>query len=143
MQTIFLVLLIVPIIEIYLLIEIGGLIGFFPTLFLIIFTAVLGTWLLRQQGFATWQRFQEALAKGEVPTYEMIEGPILLIGGVLLIAPGFFTDMLGFACLIPQLRRTIAQYVIEHYMVQMQDGSPFTQPTKDRDAIEGEYRKED
>lgn len=142
MQIIFVFFLIVPIIEIYLWIEIGGLIGFFPTLFFIIFTAVLGTWLFRQQGFATWRCFQEAVARGEVPAYEMIEGVMLLIGAVLLIAPGFFTDLLGFICLIPSLRRTIAQYMLQHSIVQMQS-SPFTQPTQERDAIEGEYRKED
>ena len=80
-QILFLVVLIIPFAEIYLLIQVGGIIGAFPTILLVVFTAVLGAWLLRQQGFATFQRFQENLAQGEIPAYEMIEGPIILVGG--------------------------------------------------------------
>ncbi|WP_411727239.1 FxsA family protein [Methyloglobulus sp.] len=141
-QSIFLVVLLVPFIEIYLLLKVGGLIGAFPTIFLVVFTAVLGTWLLRQQGFATFQRLRANLEQGTIPAYEMIEGPIILVGGVLLLTPGFITDILGFACLIPQLRRKIAQYIIENYLVQA--GGHF-QPGKssDKDVLEGECRKED
>jgi UPF0716 protein FxsA len=143
LQFILLILLIIPFIELYLLLEVGSFLGVFPTIFMIVFTGVLGVWLFRQQGFATLKRFQDSVNRGEVPAYEMIEGPILLIGGALLIAPGFFTDILGFACLIPPLRKAIAKYVIEHYLVTAQPGSPFSQPTKERAAIEGEFRKED
>jgi UPF0716 protein FxsA len=108
-QILFLAVLIIPFVEIYVLLQVGGIIGAFPTIFLVVFTAALGAWLLRQQGFATWQRFQANLAQGVVPAYEMIEGPILLVGGALLLTPGFFTDLVGFACLIPALRRRIAQ----------------------------------
>ncbi|MGR9052478.1 MAG: FxsA family protein [Gammaproteobacteria bacterium] len=141
-QTVFLFFLIVPFVEIYLLLTIGGIIGALPTIGLVVFTAVLGAGLLRQQGFETWRRFQNALAQGQVPAYEMIEGPILLVGGALLLTPGFFTDALGFACLIPQLRRKFAAYVIENYLLQ-QSGVHNTRKSSDRDALEGEYRKED
>ena len=141
-QGIFLLFLIIPFVEIYLLLTIGGIIGALPTVLLVVFTAVLGAWLLRRQGFITWQRFQASLEKGAVPAYEMIEGPILLAGGALLLTPGFFTDALGFACLIPQLRRKIARYIIEHYLIQ--SGGPF-QPVKpsEKDVLEGEYKKEE
>jgi UPF0716 protein FxsA len=109
-QSIFLLVLLIPFIEIYLLLKVGGMIGAFPTIFLVVFTAVLGTWLLRQQGFATFQRLRTNLEQGTIPAYEMIEGPIILVGGILLLTPGFITDILGFACLIPILRRRIAQY---------------------------------
>ena len=142
LQIILLILLIIPFVELYLLLEVGSFLGVFPTIIVIIVTGVLGVWLFRQQGFATLKRFQDSLAKGEVPAYEMIEGPILLIGGALLIAPGFFTDILGFACLIPAIRREVAKYVIEHYLVIPQD-SPFSQATVNRTAIEGDFRKED
>lgn len=100
--------LIVPIIEIYLLIQVGSVIGAIPTIFLVVFTAVLGALLLRQQGFSTLGRVQAALARGEVPALEMLEGAMLLFGGALLLTPGFFTDAIGFVCLVPQLRqRTI------------------------------------
>jgi UPF0716 protein FxsA len=134
--------LVVPFVEIYLLLQVGGIIGAVPTIFLVVLTAVIGAWLLRQQGFATLQRFQASLAQGALPAYEMIEGPILLLGGILLLTPGFVTDIMGFACLIPQLRRKIARYAIEKHLIQA--GGPF-QPTQsaNRDVLEGEYRKED
>jgi UPF0716 protein FxsA len=141
-QSIFLLVLLIPFVEIYLLLKVGGIIGAFPTIFLVVLTAVLGTWLLRQQGFATFQRLQENLAKGTIPAYEMIEGPIILVGGVLLLTPGFITDILGFACLIPQLRRKIAQYIIENHLVQAGGHYQWGKP-KEKDALEGEFRKDD
>jgi len=139
-QILFLIVLIIPFAEIYLLLQIGGIVGVLPTILLVVFTAALGAWLLRQQGFATFQRFQASLAQGVIPAYEMIEGPIILVGGVLLLTPGFITDMIGFACLVPQWRRKIAQYVIENQMVQA--GAPFQQ-TADKNVLEGEFRKEE
>jgi UPF0716 protein FxsA len=141
-QSIFLLVLIIPFVEIYLLLKVGGIIGAFPTIFLVVFTAVLGTWLLRQQGFATFQRLQANLAQGTIPAYEMIEGPIILVGALLLLTPGFITDILGFVCLIPQLRRKIAQYVIENHLVQAGGQFQWGKP-KDKDVLEGEFRKED
>ena len=143
-QIIFLFFLTVPFVEIYLLLQIGGIVGVLPTVLLVVFTAVLGAWLLRQQGFATWQRFQTSLAQGTIPAYEMVEGPILLAGGALLLTPGFFTDALGFACLIPGVRKKFAKHVIENYLVNMQEGSPFQKPaSKAENVIEGEFKKED
>ena len=143
LQIIVLILLTIPFVELYILLEVGSLLGFFPTVIVIICTGVLGVWLFRQQGFNTLKRFQDSLARGEVPAYEMIEGPILLLGGIFLIAPGFFTDILGFICLIPAARKNIAKYVIEHYLVVSQPNSPFYQSANHRTAIEGEFRKED
>lgn len=143
-QVIFLFFLIVPFVEIYLLLQLGGIVGILPTVLLVVFTAVLGAWLLRQQGFSTWQRLQTNLAQGKVPAYEMIEGPILLVGGALLLTPGFFTDALGFACLIPQVRKKFAKYVIENQLINFQSGSPFQKPkSKPDNVIEGEFKKED
>jgi UPF0716 protein FxsA len=103
---------------------------------------VLGAWLLKQQGFATFQRFQESLAQGVIPAYEMIEGPIILVGGALLLTPGFITDIIGFACLIPKLRRKIAQYVIENHLIQA--GAHFQQAkAAQNNVLEGEFRKEE
>ena len=141
-QTLFLVVLIIPFVEIYLLIQVGEIIGAFPTIFLVVLTAMLGAWLLKQQGFATFQRFQESLAQGVIPAYEMVEGPIILVGGALLLTPGFVTDIIGFACLIPQSRRKIAQYVLEHCIVQA--GAHFQQAkAAEHDVLEGEFRKEE
>lgn len=143
-QILFLFVLIVPFVEIYLLMQVGGLIGAFPTMLLVVFTAALGAWLLRRQGFVTWQRFQASLAQGSIPAYEMIEGPILLMGGALLLTPGFFTDTMGFACLIPSLRRKIAQYIIENHLIASASGSVFRQsPPQNSHVIDGEYSKND
>jgi UPF0716 protein FxsA len=140
-QILFLFFLTVPFIEIYLLLQIGGIIGVFPTIFMVVFTAMLGAWLLRKQGLATWLRFQDSVNKGIVPAYEMIEGPILLVGGALLLTPGFFTDAIGFACLIPSLRKKIARYVIENRLVTP---TGFKQnQSQDHHVIEGEYEKKD
>ena len=143
-QILFAFFLIVPFIEITVLMQVGSIIGVFPTIFMVVFTAVLGAWMLRRQGFATWQRFQSNLQQGQIPAYEMIEGPILLVGGALLLTPGFFTDILGFACLIPTLRRKIAQYVIENHLLAAQSGEIFKQRSSfSNGAIEGEFKKED
>jgi UPF0716 protein FxsA len=141
-QFVFLFLLSVPFIEIYLLLEVGSLLGVFPTLVVIVFTAGVGTYLFRKQGFVTWKRVQESFAKGEIPAYEMIEGPILLVGGLLLITPGFFSDLLGFACLIPPVRKAMAKYILEQYWIKAQPESPFHPAAKQPDAIEGEFKKE-
>lgn len=142
-QMIFLFFLTVPFVEIYLLLQIGGIVGIIPTILLVVFTAVLGAWLLKQQGFATWKRFQDNLAKNEVPAYEMIEGPILLVGGALLLTPGFFTDVLGFACLIPKARKTLVKYILEKHLIPAQNGSSFQQTQPKNNALEGEYKRED
>jgi UPF0716 protein FxsA len=141
-RLIFLLVLIIPFVEIYLLLTVGGIIGALPTIFLVVSTAVAGAWLLRQQGIATFQKLQANLRQGVIPAYEMIEGSIILVGGALLLTPGFITDLLGFACLIPQLRRKIAQYVIENHFVQ---GGIFQQGGKasESNVLEGEFRKDD
>lgn len=103
----FLLILGLPTLEIYLLIEIGSDIGALPTVFLVVFTAVLGSWMMRRQGISTLMRVRENVDKGQVPALEMLEGAMLLLGGLLLLIPGFFTDALGFLCLIPPLRRLL------------------------------------
>ncbi|MGR8935531.1 MAG: FxsA family protein [Gammaproteobacteria bacterium] len=142
-QILLLLFLAVPFVEIYILLQVGALLGALPTIFLVVLTAVLGAWLLRKQGFATWRRFQDSMARGEIPAYEIIEGPILLVGGALLLTPGFFTDILGFICLIPAMRRKIAAAIIEKYLF-VQSGT-FGQegPASRPHVIEGEFKKED
>lgn len=143
-QILFAFFLIVPFIEIYVLLQVGSIIGAFPTIFMVVFTAVLGAWLLKRQGFETWRRFQTNLQQGQIPAYEMIEGPILLVGGALLLTPGFFTDFLGFACLIPSLRRKIARYLIENHMLVAQGAHSFRKQSNYQDSyIEAEFEKKD
>ena len=142
-QILFLIVLIVPFAEIYILLEVGGLIGAFPTIFLVVLTAVMGSWLLKQQGFSTFKRFQDNIKQGVIPAYEMIEGPIILLGAVLLLTPGFITDILGLACLIPSLRKRLAQYIIENKIIQANDILKQAQPAQNSHILEGEFKKED
>jgi len=141
---------IVPIIEIYLLIAVGQVIGSIATITMVVFTAVLGVWLLRIQGFSTLRSVQQTVAQGGIPAIEMLEGAILLVAGALLLTPGFFTDTIGFLCLIPPLRRALALLLFRRI---------FHVPTKHTHAnntnaepprhghrptvIEGEYRRDD
>ncbi|MGM0451137.1 MAG: FxsA family protein [Pseudomonadota bacterium] len=104
--------IIVPIIEMVVLIEVGGMIGALPTVGLVLLTAVIGAAMLRQQGAATLLRANQRMASGELPAREMAEGLLLAIGGALLLTPGFITDGVGFACLIPQTRRWLSSYVM-------------------------------
>lgn len=98
-----------PIVEIALLIRVGGTIGVLPTLAIVVLTAVLGTALLRQQGLATLARARAQLDAGELPARQLVEGLLLVFGGALLLTPGFVTDAFGFACLLPPTRRWLAE----------------------------------
>ena len=140
-QILFLLILIVPFIEIYLLLQVGSVIGAAPTIFLIVLTAFIGAYQLKQQGISTWLRFQQSMARGEVPAYEIIEGPIILLGGALLLTPGFITDILGLICLVPTLRHNFAQYLIERHVVQAVV-SGFRR-SSNTNVLEGEFHKDD
>ena len=98
---IFLALVAIPIIEIALFIEIGGWIGLWPTIGVVILTALVGTLLLRQQGFATINDLQNRLNEGRDPSVALAHGAMILVAGVVLLTPGFFTDAVGFLLLIP------------------------------------------
>lgn len=106
-----LIFILVPILEIWLFIQVDSLIGLWPTLASIVLTAVIGTWLLRQQGFAVLMQARGALEQAKFPLEQVIHGVFLAIAGLLLLTPGFFTDAIGFACLIPPLRLAVAYAV--------------------------------
>jgi UPF0716 protein FxsA len=107
----------IPIFEMYLLIVVGSRIGALPTIGLVVLTATIGLWLLRMEGFATLMRLQERLNQGEIPGQELLEGVMLLIGGALLLTPGFFTDGVGFVCQLPGLRKPLAKWLISRGMI--------------------------
>lgn len=101
----------IPLIEIFLFIEVGGWIGAWPTIALVILTAFIGTALLRQQGLATLARAQAEINEDRLPLGEIFNGFCLLVGGVLLLTPGFLTDALGFALLIPPMRAVLGRFL--------------------------------
>jgi len=141
--------IVVPLIEIYLLIKVGGLIGTLPTVALVVFTAVLGTLLLRWQGLATIGRVQASLGAGQLPAIEMMEAVVLLLCGALLLTPGFFTDTLGFLCLITPLRRGVIRAVMGRFgaIIRPAGGPGHSDENKPGQSgsatLEGEYRRED
>lgn len=104
--------IVIPMIEIYLLIKVGSVIGALPTLGMVILIALAGAVLLRQQGISILGRLQASLMQGQLPTFEILEGGALIVGGVLLMTPGFFTDVLGLVCLWPYTRRLLIQQLI-------------------------------
>ena len=128
----------VPLLELYILIQVGGLIGVIPTITICVFTAIAGAALLRYQGLRTITILQAKLAQGEFPAQDLLEGVILLVGGILLLTPGFFTDVLGFICLVPICRAAIAR-LFGRLIVQ---GSS-TYSARRSVTLEGEFRRED
>ncbi len=109
---IFLFLVAVPIIEIALFIEIGGWLGLWPTIAIVILTAAIGTVLLRAQGLAALGELQRQLGAGEDPSATLAHGAMILVAGVLLLTPGFFTDGVGFALLMPPVRAAGIRHAI-------------------------------
>jgi UPF0716 protein FxsA len=96
--------IVVPIAELYVIIQVGEAIGVLPTLFLLLADAVLGSLLLRHQGRGAWRRFNDALAQRRFPGKEVADGVLIVIGGTLLLAPGFLTDIVGIFLLMPPTR---------------------------------------
>ena len=99
--------ILVPIAELYVIIKVGEAIGLVPTLLLLLLDAVLGSMLLRHQGRAAWIRFNRALAEGRLPHKEVFDGVLVIMGGALLLTPGFLTDILGLIFLIPPTRALV------------------------------------
>ncbi|WP_170382333.1 FxsA family protein [Ruegeria atlantica] len=140
----FLAFLLVPIIEIALFIQVGGLIGLWPTLAIVVLTAVLGTALVRTQGRMALADLQRSFAELDDPTEPLAHGAMILMSGMLLLTPGFFTDVVGFALLIPGVRISVFRYLKSRVKItqfQMGTGSQFqsgSAPFGD-DVIDGEF----
>jgi UPF0716 protein FxsA len=132
-----------PLIELYLLIEVGSVIGALPTIALSILTALLGGALVRLQGFRVLFRAQAALEKREVPAFELLEGALLLLVGMALLLPGFVTDAVGFLLLIPPLRRRLILRLLVARGGLKPAGPPDQGGTRSDRVLEGEYRRED
>lgn len=108
----------VPMIEIGLFIQVGGWIGLWPTLFVVVATAMAGTALLRHQGLGALARLQDSLERGETPIEPVFDGFCLLAAGLLLLTPGFFTDTVGFLLFVPALRTLLRRLVAQRLQVR-------------------------
>ena len=96
--------IVVPLAELYVIIQVGGLIGILPTIALLLVDSIAGSLLLRSQGRAAWKRFNDAMQAGRIPHQEATDGALVIVGGALLLTPGFLTDIFGLALLIPPSR---------------------------------------
>lgn len=152
----FIVFIVVPLLELYVLIEVGSEIGALPTILLTILTALIGGLMMRHQGVQVVQQAQIAMAKGETPERQAVEGVLIFIGGALLLLPGLVTDFLGFLLLLPPLRSSLAKrwmvrvnqtagrdYVHAEWMVKDPltggvEHRSYTRRADDDDIIEGE-----
>jgi UPF0716 protein FxsA len=127
-QVLFVLFIIIPIIEIAVLLQVGELLGLWPTIAIVIASAWLGAKYVRQQGLATMQSVQAKMAQGEMPSSEIVTALMLLVAGVLLVTPGFVTDIFGLSLLIPSVRQAIAAMVQKRIVVnQMGAGAAFHQ----------------
>jgi len=150
----------IPIIEIALFIQVGGFLGLWPTIALVLVTAFFGASLVRSQGLATLLSVQHRLQQGEMPAQQIIEGVMLAVAGVLLLTPGFMTDACGMLVLLPAPRARIARELMKRVKINtMNSGggfharggfnqspfgeNPFQSSQDDGNTFEGEYEKKD
>lgn len=134
----FAVFIIVPLVEIALFIAIGGAIGLWPTLGLILLTAIIGTAVIRMQSFGVIEQARAKIEQGVPPVKEMGHGAGLILAGLFLITPGFFTDVLGFALLVPLVRRMIGQILAHYGVFQTNMAGPDRSADGDT-IIDGDY----
>lgn len=139
--------ILLPIAEMWVLIEVGDELGALTTISLVFLTAIIGLYLLRQQGMSTLTRFNRRLEEGQLPAVEMFEGMFLAIGGICLLVPGFVTDVFGFACLLPPLRRAIIKLCLARGILlqagAQRDFRAAARQQQQHNIIDGEYRRDE
>lgn len=132
----------IPLLEIFVLLQVGSAIGVLPTIAMVVLTAVIGAGLIRAQGIATLGRVRLELERGELPAVGIIEAAMLLVAGALLLTPGFVTDAIGFLILVPPLRRRIIHAFLLRRVLTTAAAPGQSSPGRAR-VIEGEFRRED
>ena len=120
----------IPMIELYLLIMLGSRIGAMPTIGLIVLTGILGASLARQQGLSVLSKIQREMASGRPPTQELVEGAMIVVGGIVLLTPGILTDIFGFALLIPTFRKSLCKKISQSFTQKMGKSSGFAYSSK-------------
>jgi UPF0716 protein FxsA len=126
---------IVPLVELYLLVKLGTVVGVGPTVALVLFTGILGAWLARVQGLSVVHRLGADLAEGRLPTDALIDGLLILVAGAVLLTPGLLTDAMGFALLVPQGRAVVRKVVVARFARRFKPADP--------DVIDVQWRRED
>jgi UPF0716 protein FxsA len=138
----FLLLLAFPLVELYLLIKVGGIFGAWPVVLWVIGAGFFGVSLIQSQGIATAERVRAALSRGETPAMGMLEGLAMVVAGVLFLVPGLLSDAMALVLMIPPVRRAVIRRFIKSTTGQSPRGPGFRQPPGER-VLEGEYRRED
>lgn len=132
-----------PLIEIALFIQVGGFIGLWPTLLIVVLTALLGTQLVRSQGASALGEIRQSMENLRDPSEPLAHGAMILFAGALLLTPGFFTDAVGFALLVPGIRRHLmAQVRARIQVAAMQPGAAQRRPAQE-DIIDGDFEEID
>ncbi|MFI7442617.1 FxsA family protein [Nonomuraea indica] len=124
----FLAFLVIPVLEIWLLIQVGQAIGGWTTVAVLVAVSMLGAWLVRREGRRAWRALQESLQSGRMPDRELADAAIILVGGTLLLTPGFLSDVVGMACLLPVTRpmmRRLGSWFFERRVRRMAAASPY------------------
>ncbi|AYA66220.1 MULTISPECIES: FxsA family protein [unclassified Alteromonas] len=127
MRLLFLLFAIMPIIEIALLVKVGGIIGGWNTIGIVLLTAFIGAYFVKREGIHTLQIAQEKMQRGEMPGKEMVEGLMLAVAGVLMVTPGFITDIFGILLVLPGTRHLIAGFVSKHMKMRVVTAGSFQQ----------------
>ncbi|WP_415182377.1 FxsA family protein [Phaeovulum sp.] len=133
----------VPLIEIGLFIQVGGLIGLWPTLALVLLTAVIGTALVRAEGARAMADLRRAMHDLRDPTAPLAHGAMILLAGALLLTPGFFTDTMGILLLIPQVRARVMRWLAKRVQVASFTMGPGPAQPRDRNVIDGDFHEID
>jgi UPF0716 protein FxsA len=107
--------IVVPIAELYVIIQVGQEIGVLPTIAILVADSILGSMLLRSQGRGAWRRFNEALAEGRPPAREVLDGALIVFGGAFLLTPGFLTDVIGLFLLFPPTRALVRRLIVRRF----------------------------
>jgi UPF0716 protein FxsA len=118
----FLLFTVVPLLELMLLIRVGGLIGLGPTLLLVVATGAAGAWLARQEGLRSWMAVQGELVAGRLPGEELVHGLLVLVAGIVLVTPGVLTDLLGLALLVRPVRRALISRIRDRFTKSLEAG---------------------
>lgn len=105
--------LVVPFVELFLLIQVGQVVGVWWTILLVLAISILGSWLVKREGWAAWRRITTRVQGGEVPGDELVDGALILFAGALLLTPGFFTDVAGLLLLLPPSRAVVRRVVLK------------------------------
>ncbi|MBU3020394.1 FxsA family protein [Aestuariibacter sp. A3R04] len=127
MRILFLLFAIMPIIEIALLVKVGGIIGGWNTIGIVLLTAFIGAYFVRREGVSTLQTAQAKMQRGEMPGKELIDGLMLAVAGVLMVTPGFVTDIFGILLVMPGTRHGIAAFVTKHMKMRAVTTATFHQ----------------